>query len=100
MGGQKDLAPGVALAPLMTAVDRVKLRDLIVARKTLEDLELLCDDVENEMRNDGIDLQFNLDIVGGQGKGVRVKRLIEYLDHRERLAYLVRATRKEFPGEI
>ncbi|MCL4506602.1 MAG: caspase family protein [Chloroflexi bacterium] len=100
MGGRKSLDPAAALAPLQTAVDKVQLRDLIVARKNLEDLELLCDDVENEMRRDGIELQFNMEIVGGQGKAVRVKRLIEYLDNRGRLAYLVRAIRKEFPGEI
>ena len=100
LGGQKALEPAAALTPLQTAVDRVQLRDLIVARKNLEDLELLCDDVENEMHRDGIDLQFDMEAVGGQGKAVRVKRLIEYLDRRGRLAYLVRAIRKEYPGEI
>ena len=100
MGGDKSLAPVAANAPLTTAVDLVKLRDLIVARKNLEDLELLCDDVEQEMRNDGIELAFNMDMVGGQGKPVRVKRLIEYLNSRGKLAYLARRIRKEFPGEI
>lgn len=101
MGGDKSLAPMPANTPLKTSVDVVKLRDLIVARKiTLEDLELLCGDVEQEMRNEGIDLQFNMDMVGGQGKPVRVKRLIEYLSSRDKLAYLVRHIRKEYPGEI
>lgn len=100
MGGDKSLAPAPANAPLTTAVDLVKLRDLIVARKKLEDLELLCQDVEQEMRNDGIDLQFDMEMVGGQGKPVRVKRLIEYLDSRGKLAYLVRRIRKEYTGEI
>jgi hypothetical protein len=100
LGGQKSLSPETALTPLTTSVDKVKLRDLIVSKKNLEDLELLCDDIENELHQDGVDLQFNMEMVGGQGKAVRVKRLIEYLDNRGRLAYLVRTIRKEYPGEI
>jgi hypothetical protein len=100
LGGEKSLSPATALTPLTTSVDKVQLRNLIVKNKNLEDLELLCEDIQNEMEKDGIDLQFNMDMVGGQGKAVRVQRLIEYLDHRGRLAYLVREMRKEYPGEI
>jgi hypothetical protein len=100
IGGQKALTPTAPMAPLTTSVDKTKLRNLIVAKKNLEDLELLTGDIENELKSDGIDLQFNMEMVGGQGKPVRVQRLIDYLDRRGYLAYLVRTVRKDYPGEI
>jgi hypothetical protein len=41
-------------------------------------------------------------MVGGQGMAVQVKRLIEYLSNRNKLAYLVRVLRKrdDFAGEL
>ena len=100
MGGDKSLAPTPANAPLTTAVDRVKLRDLLVDRKNLEDLEVLFYDVEQEMRSDGVELAVNMEVTGGSGKAVRVQRLIDYLDRRGKIAYLVRRVRKEYPGEL
>ena len=100
LGGQKSITPEVALAPLETSVDPSALRDFIDAHKSFDDLEVLCEDVHTEMQKDGIDLPFDRDVVQPGGKRVTIQRLIEYLRRRERLAYLVRVVRKEFPGEI
>jgi hypothetical protein len=100
LGGQKSITPEAALAPLETSVDPSALRDFIDAHKSFDDLELLCGDVRNEMLKDKIDIPFDLDTVQRGGKRITIQRLIEYLRRRERLAYLVRVVRKEFPGEI
>jgi hypothetical protein len=98
MGGQKSATP--ALAPLETSVDPSALRDFIDAHKSFDDLELLCQDVRGEMQRDNIDIPFDRDVVQPGGKRVVIQRLIDYLRRRDKLAYLVRVIRKEFPGEI
>lgn len=100
LGGQKSITPEAALAPLETSVDPSALRDFIDTHKSFDDLELLCGDVRNEMLKDKIDIPFDLDTVQRGGKRITIQRLIEYLRRREKLAYLVRVVRKEFPGEI
>jgi hypothetical protein len=100
MGGDKSLAPAPANAPLTTAVDRVKLREAIVRRYNMEELELLCSDVEQEMRADGLDIPFSLDVVKDGGISYRVMKLIDYLERRSIVAYLVRRVRKELPGAL
>jgi hypothetical protein len=100
MGGQKSLAPDMALAPLETSVDPVALRDFVDAHKSFDDLELLCADVHSEMLKEHVEIPFDLDAVQRGGKRITIQRLIEYLSRRGKLAYLVRVVRKEFPGEI
>lgn len=103
MGGDKSLAPAPALTPLTTSVDRTALREFLIARKTLDELEMLCADIEQELERDGITLRVNLDTVGiGRRATIQYAalNLIEYLRRNGRLAYLVRRLRKEYPGEI
>ncbi|HEY3341613.1 MAG TPA: caspase family protein [Anaerolineae bacterium] len=100
LGGQKSVTAMPTLAPLETSVDPSALRDFIDAHKSFDDLEVLCADVRTEMLKDGIDIPFDRDVVQPGGKRVVIQRLIEYLLRRERLAYLVRVIRKEFPGEL
>lgn len=101
LGGQKSLTPETALAPLTTSVTPAELRDFIDVHKSMDELEVLCEDVSSEMAKDGItNVPFNLDVIERGGKKVMIGRLIGYLDRRSKLAYLVRVLRKEYPGEI
>lgn len=99
--GGKLLEPGSAvLQPRRTVVDKRQLRQAMVKTFTLDDLAILCADIEQDLAEDGIELQVNLDIIGGDGQEIKAYNLIRYLDNRERLAYLVRAVRRERPGII
>lgn len=103
MGGDKSLAPAPPLTPLNTSVDRTALREFLVAHKTLDELDILCADIEQELEHDGIKLRVSLDTVGiGRRATVQYAalNLIDYLRRNGRLAYLVRRLRKEYPGEI
>jgi len=81
-------------------VDKTALRNAIVRAFTTADLELLCSDIEAALAADGVALQVNLDMVGGGTKAVQVLRLIEYLEHRGHLRYLVAAVKEQRPGLI
>jgi hypothetical protein len=99
--GGKGLGTGPAtLQPRRTVVDWGKLRRAMVKVFTLEELEILCADIEQDLAEDGIDLPVNLDVVGGTSQEAKIQNLIRYLDNRERLAYLVTAVRRERPGII
>jgi hypothetical protein len=89
-----------AVLPLAGDVDKRALREGMVEALSLEDLELLCDDVETALGRAGIQLQVNLEIVGGSGKRAKVLRLIQYLDRRGYLGYLVSAVRSVRSGII
>ena len=91
--------------PPADEVDRRVLREKMVAEFSLEDLEVLCADVEVALEDAGVrvqgrPLQVNLEIVGGSGKRGKVLRLIQYLDRRGYLDYLVNAVRQLRPGSI
>jgi len=81
-----------------TVTDKRALREAIVAVFTLEELEALCADIEQDLSDNGVVLQVDLEIVGGTTKTVQVLRLIEHLDRRGYLDYLVRAVRRRRPG--
>jgi len=82
------------------AVDERALRQVIVENFDLEEAETLCADVQQDLDEDGIALHVSLEMVGGTGKTARVRRLIDYLDRRGYLGYLVDAVRRERPGTI
>lgn len=67
---------------------------------TMDDLEVLCDDIEQELHDHDVDLEVNLEIVGGSGKKSKILKLIEYLDNRGYLNYLINAVREARPGII
>jgi hypothetical protein len=81
-------------------VDRRALREAMVRVFSLEELETLCADVEQALKRAGTPVQVNLEIVGGSGKPAKVLRLIQYLDRRGYLDYLVRAVRSARQGII
>jgi hypothetical protein len=91
---------GVRLVGLEPTVDKRTLRRAITKAFTGEALKILCSDVEALLSGDGIDLQVNLDMVGGEGKEVQILNLIEYLDTRTYLPYLEAAVREARPGLV
>lgn len=99
--GGKQVGPSAGF-PLLrrTAVDARALREAIVAAFSLEELDVLCADVQQALAADGVDLPLDLELVGGLGKRGKVLNLIRYLERRGYLAYLVAAVRRERPGII
>jgi len=97
MGGKQV---GASAPPPTTSVNKSVLRESIVKHFNLEDLEILCADIEQTMADDGLKLQVDLEIVGGVGKATKVLKLIEYLDRKGFLPYLVNAIRRAHPGII
>ena len=86
--------------PTAGDVDKRALREAMIRNFGLEDLEVLCADVEGALKDAGLPLQVNLEIVGGSGKRSKVLNLIQYLDRRGYLGYLVRAVLDARPQEI
>ncbi len=87
-------------APDAASVDQRLLREVMVRTFGTDDLVLLCHDIQQSLNQDGIQLQVNLEIVGGSSKPAQVLNLIQYLDRRGYLGYLVAAVRGERPGLI
>ena len=70
----------------------------MVSAFSIEDLEILCSDIEEALTNAGKPTQISLDMVGGSTLPAKVLNLIEYLDRRGYLNYLVDQVRKERPN--
>jgi len=86
---------GVSSQP---AVNLRGLREAIVRSFSLEDLQILCADIQQMLAEAGVDLQVNLDLVEGAGKTAKVQSLIGYLDRRGHLADLIKAVRDARPN--
>lgn len=85
-----------------SAVDQRSLRRAIVEHFTVEEEATLCADVNQDLAHDGVELNLDLDAVGGpaQGEEAMAQKLISYLDRRGYLSYLVNAVRQARPGVI
>jgi hypothetical protein len=81
-------------------VDKRTLRGAMIKAFSTDELEILCSDVQDGLADDGIELQVNLDVIGGSSKPMQVLNLIEFLDRRGYLAYLENAVREARPGII
>ena len=64
----------------------------------LDELKLLCADVEQDLADDGTRVTVDLESIEGSTKPAKVLGLIQYLDRRGCLSYLVRAVRLHRPG--
>jgi hypothetical protein len=101
-----DDAPG--LSPKKEAdpisavgVDKRILRTFLEERFNLDELEVLCLDIEQDLAADGVSLPVNLELVAGETKTNKIIHLMSYLDRRGYLSYLVNAAqraRRGFPG--
>jgi hypothetical protein len=85
-----------------SAIDQTSLRKAILKHFTIEEEAVLCADVKQALANDGVELDLDLDAVGGpaQGEEAMVLNLIEYLDRRGYLSYLIHAVRQARSGVI
>ena len=86
--------------PTPAGVDLRALREAIVQFFSNSELAELCFDVQEDLRANGINLEVNLDIFGGDGKRAKVLNLIQYLERRSCLPYLIEAVRKARPDII
>ena len=67
--GGKQAVPAANAALLRrTSVDKRALREAMVESFMLEDLDIICADVEADLAQAGIDLQVDMELVGGTGK--------------------------------
>jgi hypothetical protein len=87
-------------SPASDNVDPRALRLAMIQAFNLEELELLCMDVEANLRDDGNPELVNLEIVGGSSKPAIILNLIQHMERRKLLAYLVKAVRSARPGLI
>ncbi|NJM40347.1 MAG: hypothetical protein HC853_06060 [Anaerolineae bacterium] len=83
--------------------DKVALRNYLSNRYTLAEMESLCLDVNSLIQQEGkLDNEVNLEVVGGSSKTSVALNLIQYLERRGWLNYLIKAIRstdqaKTFP---
>jgi hypothetical protein len=77
-------------------VDKGALRKAMVKRLDSTSLATLCADVQGDLEKDGIDLLVSVAVVGGTGMVGWVLNLIDYLDRRGYLDYLVSRLQKSY----
>jgi hypothetical protein len=102
ISGSGTSGSSISNAPSSQA-ERVDLRTLhsvMIQAFSSSELEVLCADVEALLNEAGISGQVNLEIVGGVTKTAITLNLIQYLDRRGHLGYLVKAVRSARPGII
>ena len=98
LGGQKSGADRQRVRT--THVDKRQLVEVLTRLFTLEDMELLCLDVEQALADDGIEEMVNLELVDGKARQGKALHLAEYLQNRGYLAYLVQAVRRRRPWRL
>jgi hypothetical protein len=79
-------------------IDKRQLRTYLIDKFDEEELAILCADVEHALHADNIHVSVDLEIVGGKSKTSKVLNLIQFLDRRGLLGYLVRIVRESRPG--
>lgn len=92
----RPVAVVVPVATLAEVSDR-ELREAIVSAFSLDELALLCADIQDDLQRANVALRLNLDIIGGSGIEDKAQRLIEYLDRRSYRSLLVAAVRRARP---
>ena len=80
-------------------VDKRALRHAILEAYSLEELELLCADLEQQLNARGHGIRLSLEELGGSSKPAKVLNLIEFLDRRHLLNTLVETVRQQRPGQ-
>lgn len=89
-------APALPEGPVNVTALRTVLTDAF----TVEELQLLCADVEQLLRDRGIALKVDLETVGGSSKPAQALNLIQHLQRRNHLDALVSAVRHARPGAV
>jgi V8-like Glu-specific endopeptidase len=83
--------------PEPSAADKVGLRDFIVDNFSRDELETLCFDLTKRLALAGYTERITLDRIGGNNLDIIAQRLIEYVDRRGLLQYLVDEVRQKRP---
>lgn len=89
--------------PVKPAQDRsstlssLALRQMLVQSFDVDELALLCDDITNALARDGIQQRVDLEIVGGSNLPAYALNLIQHLERRGLLSYLVEAVEAARP---
>jgi hypothetical protein len=96
----QEAAPvaGPGAAPAGAPVDASRLRRVLTEAFSVEELQLLCADVEQALAERGVTLMVDLETVGGESKPAQVLNLVQYLQRRNLLETLVAAARAARPG--
>lgn len=81
-------------------VDKVELRRRMLKAFDRERLEILCADITARLEREGSKVRVSPEIVGGRGLEAIILNLIEYLDRRGLLIFLLDAIRKTQPELI
>jgi len=95
---QETAAPNPSAT--LVKVDKLALRKAMQASFTAEELEVLCADLQQNLNARGHDVHVSLDEVGGATKTAKLLNLIEFLDRRRLLDFLVQAVREQRPGSV
>jgi hypothetical protein len=90
----KSLARAAAIPSSLT------LRDRLVEGFNLEELKILCADVSAAMIQDGINQKVDLDMVGGANKESIALNLVQWMERRGLLNYLVEEAEKARPSKF
>ena len=99
LGGKEVSSLTDAIPPQqLSIVDKRALRRVLVQQFTLEGLQALCADIEQDLAYGGIKFPVNLDLVGGTSQEGRVLNLMRYLGDKGYLDYLIAAVRQQRPG--
>lgn len=83
--------------PPPVKVDKSALFRTMVRLLRQTDLDVLCAFVQQDLEKDGIDLQVSLQMVGGTNMQSWVLNLIDYLDRRGYLNYLIKWLQQDYP---
>jgi hypothetical protein len=96
--GKSAVSRYIPDSKVLTGVSKSGLREFILQYFSMEDLKVLCADIQEALTKDQIRLLVSMDMVGGESLPARVLNLIQYLDRRGRLNYLVESVRKSRAG--
>jgi hypothetical protein len=81
-------------------VGKRALRAALEQHYSLEELQLLCADLQEDLGSAGTEVRLTMDDLAGGTKAAKVLSLVEYLDRRGKLGHLVEAIRLQRPGIV
>ncbi|MBX3082430.1 MAG: caspase family protein [Anaerolineae bacterium] len=81
-------------------LDLTHLREVIASHFNLEEIEIICADIQTKLYTSGINLSVNLENVGGNSKEMKILNLINYLNNRGYLNFLVVEVQTRRPGRL
>jgi hypothetical protein len=87
-------------SPVPPPIDKRRLRNIIQESYSTGELELLCADLQEQLRARGHDVRLSLADIGGATKPVQVLNLIEFLDRRRALDVLIQTVGEQRPGRL